>query len=329
MRAPAAAGELRRAVWRHEHGRLPSGRTAFDGLGDEYLRALDELHALEGDRSTIRAHAPTLLADHDDALRRARRALEEEALGTALRHLLYARERMEQMRELLAAHAALARAAEAEARLRAVARVDRLRELPSVHAPGWLLEAARERMAEGCWARAAYLADACTRQADALHPRAAADPARTAALEDSLREMREMCAATRMLLPDSVEDPWSGAVLDAAAAVSEDGWLVLAERMAEEMAALLAPRARFRRALEQAPEGADAAIAALRRRLAHAPDGDPWTAATRLLWRARVDDVLRGVREAEERRERRHGRDEEAGDDVALNPGMHDEQPDL
>jgi hypothetical protein len=327
--APAPAGELRRVVWRHEHGRLPSGRTALEGLSEEYLRALDELHALEGDRATIRAHAPTLLADHDDALRRARRALEEEALGTALNHLLYARERMEETRELLAAHAALARAAKAVARVRAAARVERLRELPCVHAPGRLLEAARERMAGGCRARAAYLAEACVHQVRALRPGAPADPSRAAALEDSLRETREMCDATRLLLPDTAADPWSGATLDAAAAVAEEGWFVLAERIAEEMRALLAPRARFRRALEQAPEGADAAIAGLRHRLADAPDGDPWTAATRLLWRARVDDTLRRMRQAQEQREPPRGRAEEAGDDVTINPGMYDEQPDL
>lgn len=319
MSAPAPAGELRRVVWRHEHGRLSSGRTALEGLGEEYLRALDELHALEGDRSAIRAHAPTLLADHDDALRRARRALEEEAPRTALHHLLHARERMEEMRELLAAHAALARAAKAVARLREVARVERLRELPCVHAPGRLLEASRERMAEGCWARAAYLADACAHQVRALRPGAPADPARAAVLDDSLREMRETCAATRLLLPDPAADAWS-ATLDAAAAVAEEGWFVLAERMSEEIRALLAPRARFRRALEQAPEGADAAIAGLRGRLADAPEGDPWTVATRLLWRARVDDTLRHMREAQERREPPRSRADEDGDDVTINP---------
>lgn len=304
MSGPLEAVELRRIVWRWEHGRLSFDRARSEGLEEEYRRALDALDALDGGRSALRAHDPTLLLEYDGAIRRARRALEDGAARAALDHLLHARGLLARMRELLDAHAAVGRAAEAVEGLRSAARRPRLRDLPCVDAPTRLLAAARDRMREGAWARAAYLAGACVRQAAAVGPGAPAGPAREAALEAAFGELRALCADTRGLLPDPAADPFGDGTLDAAAALAEEGWFVLAERMAEELAALLAPRARFRRALEQEPDGAPAAVAELRRLLADPSDEDPWTAATQLLWRTRVDDGLRRIRGEQARLDR-------------------------
>lgn len=296
MSAPAAALELRRAVWRHEHGRLPSGHAAFQGVNDEYLRALHELHAIEGDGSTIRAHAPGLLTGYDDALRRARRALEEEALGMALNHLLHARERMEAMRELLGADAGIRRAAEPVRRIWDAAGARRLRELPCVDAPTRLLALARERLLEGSWARAAYLASVSHLQVAPLQPDTWVEPARGDALRSSLHAMRALCNATRGLLPDPKVDLGGDGTLDALEALVADGFLALGERIVEELGALLASRARFWDALTQEDDRAAERIAELRSALGDATAADPWSAATRLLWRTRADERLRCIR---------------------------------
>lgn len=289
--------ELRRIVWRHETGRLSFDRARADGLEEEYVRALDALRTLEDGRSTLRAHDSALLRDYDEALRGARRGLEDGAARAALDHLLHARALLARMHTLLEAHAAVGRASEAVERLADAVRLPRLRALPCLDAPARLLAAARERMRAGAWTRAAYLAAACARQAAALEPGAPPGPAREAALRAAFGELRALCAATRDLLPEPAADPWGEGTLDAAAALAEEGWFVLAERMAEELTALLAPRARFRAALEQDPGGAADAVAELRRRLSAEPGGEnPWSAATRLLWRARVDDGLRRIR---------------------------------
>lgn len=341
MTAPVDAVELRRVVWRHEHGRTASGLAALEGLEEEYRRALQALHSLEGGRAAVRAHDPDLLVDCDAALYRARRALGEEALSAALDALLRARELLARMRELLDAHAAVRRAGEAVERLRSAVRHPRLRTLPCMDVPARLLLVARERMREGAWTRAATLAAACTRQASGLEPDAPPAPGRAAALGDALEALRALCAATRDAVPVPAADPCGDGTLDAAGALAEEGWPMLAERVVEELGALLAPRARFRAALEQDPEGRAAAMAELRRRLSDPPgdeEEEPWTAATRLLWRARVDDGLRRIRQEQARLERvrtgagdpaTHSWKPELQTNATVNPGDIHEQPDL
>lgn|GEM_PF-3472710 len=318
MTAAVEAVELRRAVWRQEYGYLSRDRVRTEWLEEEYRRALDEFDALAGGRLTIRVHAPALLREHDEALHLARRVLDEEGiLRLALNHLLHARERMARMRELLDAHAALERAAQKVERLREAVRVPRLRALPCVDAPARLLDAARTRLREGAYSRSAYLAGAALRQAAPLQPGDTPDLARAATLETAFREMREVCAETAGLLPDPSTDLGGDGTLDAAAALADEGFLALGERVAEELMALLAPRFRFHRALREGGGGASATLPSLRHRLAEeARDEDPWTAATRLLWQARFDDGLRRIRGGQEALEHAP---EDAADEV---PGV-------
>ncbi|HEX6910724.1 MAG TPA: hypothetical protein VF142_10015 [Longimicrobium sp.] len=330
MSAPDAV-ELRRAVWRQEHGYLSAERVRIEWLDEEYRRALEAHETLAGHGPAIRAHAPALLLEYDGARRRAERALHAgHDLRAALEHLLRCRALLARMRALLDADAALRRAAEAMDGLHRRA-APRLRALPCVDVPARLLEAARERMREGLYARAAYLARACHREAAPLLADAPPDPARAGALEAAFRDLRELCAVTRGVLPDAAEDPCVDGTLDAAEALLRDGAAALAERVAEELAALLAPRGRFRRTLEQAGENADAAMTEVRRRLAEAPPHEErWTAATRALWQVRAAHGLRRIHGEQARLDRLRDGSADDGDgsgcdlpadDFISNPG--------
>jgi hypothetical protein len=290
--------ELRRAVWRQEYGYLSRERVRQEWLEEEYRRALDEYEGLGGDRTEVRRHAPSLPGAYEEALRAARRTLDEDGpLRPGLGYLLRAREWMSRMREVLDAGVALRQAEAPVERLRAAARVPRLRALPCVDAPGRLLRAARARMAEGAYGRAAYLAHAARGQAAALAPGEIPDPARAAALETAFREMRALCACTQGLLADPSGDLPSDGTLQAAEALVADGDWALAERVAEELTALLTPRLRFRQALDAEGAAAPAALDSLRRRLAaEAPGADPWSTATRMLWHSRVELGVRRIR---------------------------------
>jgi hypothetical protein len=181
--------------------------------------------------------------------------------------------------------------------------------MPCVDAPVRLLALARERLREGNWARAAYLAAAAHRQAAPLQPGAPAEPASAGALRSSLWEMRTLCDATRALLANPSADLGGDGTLEAAVALVDDGFVALGERVTRELGALLGPRARFRDAL--AEEGGRAAerIAELRPALGDPPPADPWGAATQLLWRTRVDEGLRRI----------------AGEQTWLEPGTADD----
>lgn len=311
MSAPAEAMELRRVVWRHEYGYLSFDLARDSGLEDEYRHALKAQDALSGDESILRDYAPALLREFDDARRGAERALYAEPdLRAALHHLLRCRERMARMQEVLQADAALRRAVAAHGRLWAAARVRRLRELPCVDGPARLLAAARARMREGCWARAGHLAEAALRQAAALDPGEPPDPARAAALREAFSDMRALCTATRGLLADPAADAGGDGTLEAAEALVDEGLLSLAGRVAEELGARLAPRLRFRTALEEgtgAEDDVGARLAVLRAGLGDAPGEEPWTAATELLWRTRMEDGMRRIQNEQARLERLHG----------------------
>jgi hypothetical protein len=299
MTAPAV--ELRRAVWRQEYGYLSRERVRQEWLEEEYRRALDEYEGL-GERAEIRRHAPALPDAYEEALGAARRLLDEDGpLRLALSCLLSARERMARMREVLDAVAALRLAQESVERLRVAVRVPRLRALPCVDAPARLLRAAHARMAEGAYVRAAYLARAARGQAHALAPEQIPDPARTAALEAAFRDMRALCASTQGLLDDASADLPADGTLQGAEALVADGDLALAERVAEELAALLSPRLRFRQALDAEGPAAAVALDPLRRRLAaEAAGADLWIAATRMLWQSRVELGVRRIRAEQE-----------------------------
>lgn len=336
MSAPVETVELRRAVWRQEYGYLSRERVRQEWLEEEYRRALDEYEGLGGDRAEVRRHAPSLPGAYEEALRAARRTLDEDGpLRPALGYLLRAREWMSRMREVLDASAALRQAEAPVERLRAAARVPRLRALPCVDAPDRLLRAARARMAEGAYRRAVYLADAARGQAGALAPGEIPDPALVAALTTAFEDMRALCASTQGVLADPSADLARDGTLHAAEALVADGDLALAERVAEELAALLAPRLRFRQALDAEGEGEAAALDALRRRLAaEAPGADPWSAATRMLWQSRVELGVRRIRAEQAGPDPlAAGADDGSGapihDESIISPVNVHEQPDL
>lgn len=335
MSAPVKAVELRRAVWRQEYGYLSRERVRQEWLEEEYRRALDEYEGLGGDRGEVRRYAPGLPGAYEEALRAARRTLDEDGPPRlALGSLLRAREWMARMREVLDASAALRRAQEPVERLRDAARAPRLRALPCVDAPGRLLRAAQARMAEGAYGRARYLAHAARGQADALAPESIPDPARAAALTTAFREMRSLCASTQGLLADPSADLAADGTLEAAEALVADGDLALAERVAEELTAMLALRLRFRQALDAEGAGAAATLAMLRSRLAaEAPGAEPWSAATRMLWHSRVELGVRRIRGEQGPDPFAVGADDESAtpihDESFINPVNVHEQPDL
>lgn len=293
MTGGVPALELRRAVWRCEHAGLSREAVRNEVLGEEHRRCTDEYDGLAGGLGRVRAHAPGLAREYEDAVRGAERALRvDEDLAAALGCLLRCRDLLARMRELLEADAALQRAAEPARRLWTAARVKRLRELPCVDVPGRLLAAAHDRMREGCYARAAYLAQASLRQSAAVMPDGVADPGRAAPLQREFDGMRQMCMATRGLLADPSADLLADGTLETAVALAGEGFVSLASRMAEELGAVLASRARFRRALDE--DGA-ATVAALRERLSHLPDDERWEAATRILVHDRMAASLRRI----------------------------------
>jgi hypothetical protein len=106
--------------------------------------------------------------------------------------------------------------------------------------------------------------------------------------------MRALCDATRALLADPSADLGGDGTLEAAVALVDDGFVALGERVARELGALLAPRARFRDALAEEGDRAAERIAELRPALGDALS-EPWGAATQLLWRARVHEGLRRI----------------------------------
>ena len=296
MSAPFDAVELRRVVWRHEHGFLDFDRARRGGAEDAYRGVLDAFEGLRGDLAPVRENAPGLLAAWEQARARAERALFVDAnLRAAVDHLLRCRDLLARIHALRDAHLALRRASEAVQRLWTVTRSPRLRALPCVEAPARLLAAAQQRMGEGAFVRAAYLARAALGQAAPLAPPARPAPRRAEAVRQRFREMRELCAATRALLADDTGDLGADGTLDAAEALAQGGELPLAERVAEELGALLAERARFHRALAAEGAAAPARLAEIRAALGPATGAEPWAAAARHLWRSRVDEGVRRI----------------------------------
>ncbi|MFL5539156.1 MAG: hypothetical protein ACJ8J0_09190 [Longimicrobiaceae bacterium] len=284
---------LRRALWRFEYGHL-SDRRVKRLFRAAYLRATRDFAALEAGVPAVRRHDPALLAARDAFRARADDALRAERFRAALDAILRGRKTLAAMQALVRAATAIDQAAEALRRLHERARLPRLRALPCLQAPAELLAEARARMEQKRYAQAAYLAGASLAEAAPLERRErAAEGGR--ALEARLGEIRALCAETRALSGAGGADPASDGSLEVAAALARDGFVALAERMADELAFSLAARARLHRELRRAGAVSPADADLLRGAVAAGAGHDAWASATATLWRTRVEAGLRRV----------------------------------
>jgi hypothetical protein len=293
--APLPALELRRNVWRCEHRRYSRERVRLL-LEEERRRLADDFEALGRGETAVLRYAPGVYREFRRERARADDAVDTERLRDALHAVLRGRELLEIMRGFAAADAALHDAADVVEQLWAAAGVARLRALPCLDVPARLLALARERLREGSYVRGGALAGACLREAAALLPRAAPHPARATELGAALDDVRALCERTRGLLDAPDPDLTGDGTLEAAAALVEGGFLVLAGRMVEELDALLAPRRRFLRELEAENRAETAGLSGLRERLSGTPPDERWDAAATLLRQARLEAALGRMR---------------------------------
>lgn len=294
--------ELRRALWRMEHGQLSPLRMRRL-LAVEYRRAAGEFSALAASAPAVRRLAPALLAARDVVLSRADRALKAAPTRhrEALDEVVRGRGVLQTMRALVEASTRADGAAEACGRLHSLARVPRLRTLPCVDTPARLLALAREHLARGQYAQALYLADSSLAQSSAVARRERDDPGTAAELRTRLRALHALCEETRDVAGEAAAAMDAG-TLEAALALVDGGWLALALRVADELAFLLAARERFHRELRGSGEDAS-----LLRQAASAGRGEgaePWASATSALWRSRVEAGLRRLADQRERLDR-------------------------
>ncbi|HEX6042479.1 hypothetical protein [Longimicrobium sp.] len=303
MSAGTSAGvpalQLRRALLRHEHGRVSAHRLG-EMLRTEHRRLAAAFDGVED--GVVRRHAPGLLREYEAVSVRADDALGTNRLRDALRELLRARELLASMRDLVRAAHDIEAGADRLEELARLAGVARLRALPCLDAPARVLAAARERVRDGRFVHAGHLARACGRQTDALVVQESA--ARRADAPDlSLESLRALCEATRPLAHPAPDDPAADGSLEVLHALAADGFICLAERMAQELGALLAPRARLYEELARFAEWERAGVLArLRDGLSQVPADQRWDAAARILWRERLQEDARRLREQGERR---------------------------
>jgi len=293
---------LRRALWRFEYGHL-SGRRVKRLFRAAYLRATRDFAALEAGVPAVRRHDPALLAARDAFRAGADDAVRAERFRAALEAILRGRRTLAAMQALVRAAAAIAEAAEALRRLHELARVPRLRALPCLQAPADLLAEARARLERKRYAQAAYLAAASLAESAPLARRERAAGGQ-GALEARLGEIRSLCTETRALAGADESDPASDGSLDAAAALARDGFVALAERMADELAFSLAARARLHRELRRAGAASPGDADLLRGAVAAGEGPGTWESATATLWRARVEAGLRRVADQRGRADR-------------------------
>lgn len=294
---------LRRALWRYEYGHLPARRIKrlFRAA---HARAVRDFAALEAGVPAVRRHDPALLAARDAFAARADDALRAERFRAALDEIVRGRAALAAMGALVRAAGTLDQAGEALGRLHEHARLPRLRALPCIQAPEALLAEARAGMARKRYAQAGYLAAASLAESTPLERRERAAAGRGGALEARIDEIRALCAETAALTGAGEADPAADGSLDVAAALARQGWVALAERMADEMAFSLAARARLHRELRRAGPVSDDDTAVLRGAAAAGTAGDAWESATAALWRSRVESGLRRVADQRERVDR-------------------------
>jgi hypothetical protein len=303
-RATAAGTELRRALWRHGYGQLSSTRMQ-ELLEEAYEDTTRGFAALEDGVPAARRHSPELLAVRDGFRARAHTAIRGERFRDAVDEILLGQRALADLRALVEACDRIGEAAAAVRRLADAASAPRLHALPCIAAPARLLALACEHLERKRYAQVTYLAAAARAECAPLERRERAESARVARLEARLAEIRVLCAETRELSGGEA-DPLADGALDAAAALARDGFLTLAERVADELAFSLAARDRFRRELRRAGEASPEDTALLRSALAGGAVGDAWSSATAALWRSRVEAGLRRVDEQRERLDRAH-----------------------
>lgn len=288
-RVPLPDLELRRAVWRQDHGYL-SPRRVNRILASQSILAARDYEALRDRLPVIRKHMPALLGEYDVVRARVSRALELHRNGQALDQILHGRRIIATMQALLAAHARIEAGIDALGRLNAVTAVPRIRALPSFAAPAALLRLARTRMAGGRHRQADHLACEVALQVEAILARHPARDDRHAAANARVAALVELCATTRPLLRDPADDPAADGTLQAMEALLGRGLILLAERLAAELEVTLALRAQLHRELTRPGAGDPAAAAAtLRARLVGVPDAEVWSRAVQHLWRSRLD----------------------------------------
>ena len=287
-RAPLPDLELRRAVWRHEYGYLSATRVGRV-LATQMGAAAERFHSLRARRGVVEARHPELLHRWDEARGRGDDARRRGHFRAALEQLLLGRRVLDEMDDLLDADAEAARADASVEWLKARAAVPRLRALPSVRAPAQLLEASRAALDERRWRAAGALARAAHEQAAPLQARGADPDGGAGELPARLREVRELCGATRVLLPEGAADLTGDGTLATLETLLAEGFTRLVRRLADEMELVLAPRSQLLRELRRAGNGGDAAVpAALRSHVAQLGEPERWTHATRWLWHARL-----------------------------------------
>ncbi|HEX8673354.1 MAG TPA: hypothetical protein VF710_15775 [Longimicrobium sp.] len=280
---------LRRALWRYEYRHLSATRIKRL-LRVAYERASRDFAALEGSVPAVRRHGPGLLAARDAFRARAGDAIRAGRFRAALDEVLRGRRTLAAMQALVQASAKIAQAEAAVRRLHERARVPGLRVRPCVQAPAELLEAARVRMEEDRYTQAAYLAGVSLAESAQLERRDRAASLRE--VEERVADVRSLCAGTRDLAGADEADPVGDGSLDAVAALARDGFVVLAERMAGELAFSLEARGRLHRELRRAGAVAPGDDALLR---GGAAGPEAWASATAALWRSRVETGMRRV----------------------------------
>ena len=235
---------LDRLLSRHEFGTLSSEVLEIE-LRNALEKMADAVTILASRAETIRLWNSELLPARDEALTRASRAVTMLRFREAVRQIHRYREVMMAMAHLVEAADSADRASEAMDTVWTLAETARLRGLPSVASLAQIVDVARSMVIEQHYVRAAVTAGICRRMAETLAHRATLRPDDRLAVEERLRGIDDLCAATRPFAESPDDDPVRDGTIDTLRALFDRDYARLGLRLLSEVEIQMAGRRRF------------------------------------------------------------------------------------
>jgi len=234
---------LERMVWRHEYGQASSSALEA-GFNAERSYIDDAFAAVQNRLDIVRQHDAGLLGKFDDCRNAFGQALDGGQWRTCLHQMRKTARHLSAVRDLLAAHEAIA-AVEADAAIlrRVVPDVGPYR-LTSVETATALVAAARECMNEHAYLKARSIGDFAAAYIKPLLVRTAPSPDTLRSFTDRIERLTEICnevapvaVATAELIPGPLQH------------AMRDGWVDLSLRLLGELERQAASRAQLASAL--------------------------------------------------------------------------------
>lgn len=235
---------LDRLLSRHQFGRISS-----DVLEIELRGALDKMADAIGTLApraeTIRLWNSELLPVRDDAFTRASRAVAMLRFREAVRQIHRCRDAMTAMVRLLEAVDSADLASKSMEAVWTLAETARLRGFPSIASLAQMVDVARSMVMEQHYVRAAGVADICRRMAESLAHRTTLQADDRPAVEERLRGIEDLCAATRLFAASHDDDPVHDGTVVALRGLLDRDYARLGRRLLTELEIQMAGRRRF------------------------------------------------------------------------------------